>query len=123
MKVILGKLFCTIFNIIHVVTLIFIDEYILNPCFFVLFFSAQLVNNNTVTVSSSTYYDYDASRAVDGNFDQNITNCSHTDDICYYGDHAWLRIDLKKEYSIKSVKIWYRADSKYHSIFPFLLKY
>lgn len=77
-------------------------------------FSVQIVNKNTVVVSSSTYYDYDASRAVDGNLDQNTESCSHTDDICRKDKPVWLRFDLKQEYSIKSVKIWYRADRKYH---------
>lgn len=80
-------------------------------------FSVQFVDKNTDAVSSSTYYGHNASRAVDGNFDQKIENCSHTDDICGNDEHAWLRIDLKQEYSIKSVKIWYRADSKYHIFF------
>lgn len=75
-------------------------------------FLAQFVNTNTKAVSSSTYPDYVASRAVDGNTDQNVTSCSHTHN---WGSitEAWLRIDLGTVYSVKSVKFWYRGDSKY----------
>uniref|UniRef100_A0A8W8NUH6 protein-tyrosine-phosphatase n=2 Tax=Magallana gigas TaxID=29159 RepID=A0A8W8NUH6_MAGGI len=69
----------------------------------------QFVNTNTQAVSSSTYGSYVASRTVDGNTDQNVTSCSHTGD---WGNitEAWLRIDLGRDYSVKSVKFWYRGD-------------
>ncbi|XP_065938287.1 protein draper-like [Magallana gigas] len=69
----------------------------------------QLVNSNTIAVSSSTYPSYVASRTVDGNTDQNHTSCSHTDARSYITE-AWLRIDLGTVYSVKSVKLWYRGD-------------
>lgn len=73
---------------------------------------AQLVNNKTIAVGSSTYKNYVASRAVDGNTDQNVTSCSHTHNLGSITE-AWLRIDLGTVYSVKSVKFWYRGDSKY----------
>lgn len=74
---------------------------------------AQLVNNKTVAVGSSTFRDYVASRAVDGNTDQQVSRCFHSDDRRGITE-AWLRIDLGGLYSVKSVKFWYRSDSKYH---------
>lgn len=76
---------------------------------------AQLVNTNTITVSSTTYRDYVSSRTVDGNLDQNASSCSHTD-VRWDITAAWLRIDLGGVYSVKSVKTWHRGDSKYHLI-------
>ena len=76
--------------------------------------SVQLVKpNHTIATSSSTYLGYLASRTVDGDVRQQefLKRCSHTDvrkDITL----AWLRVDLKEAYSIKSVKFWYRNDSK-----------
>lgn len=67
------------------------------------FFQAQIVNTNTIFVSSSTYPSYVASRAVDNDFDQKHSSCSHTDvrsDIT----EAWLHIDIGRVYSVKSVK-------------------
>lgn len=77
---------------------------------------AQLVNNKSIAVSSSTYRDYVASRTVDGNTNQNHKNCSHTD-VRNNITQAWLRIDLGRVYSVKSVKLWNRGDSKYHLFF------
>ena len=74
--------------------------------------SVQLVEpGNKTATSSSTYTNYIASRTVDGDVSQDVSRCSHTDDR--YGiKEAWLLVDLKKKYSIKSVKFWYRNDSK-----------
>nr|XP_022311511.1 multiple epidermal growth factor-like domains protein 10 isoform X2 [Crassostrea virginica] len=63
----------------------------------------------TTATSSSTYANYIASRTVDGDVSQQISRCLHTDsktDI----NKAWLRVDLMKTISIKSVKFWYRND-------------
>nr|XP_022312496.1 uncharacterized protein LOC111117633 [Crassostrea virginica] len=88
----------------------------LTAIFFVLLFYTrgeaylQLVEPRNTTVStSSTYSDYSASRAVDGNFDQHSSNCSHTNSISGITE-AWLRVDLKETYSIKSVKFYYRSN-------------
>lgn len=74
---------------------------------------AQRFNNETIAVGSSTYGNYVASRAVDGNTDQDVSRCFHSDDRKDIKE-AWLRIDLGGVYSVKSVKFWYRGDSKYH---------
>ena len=77
-----------------------------------LYFSVQLVEPGYSTAtSSSTYTNYIASRAVDGDVSQAVSRCSHTDsrfDIT----EAWLHVDLKKKYSIKSVKFWNRNDGR-----------
>lgn len=72
--------------------------------------------HNTEANSSSTYLDYVASRAVDGNFSQHETHCFHSD-VRDYITEAWLRIDLEQVYHITSVKFWYRNDSEYILIF------
>lgn len=55
-----------------------------------------------------------ASRTVDGNTD---TSCSHTD-VRSNITEAWLRIDLGRVYSVKSVKLWNRGGiNKYHLLF------
>lgn len=72
----------------------------------------QLVQKGlTIATSSSTYKHFDASRAVDKHISQDISHCSHTDDLCHIKE-AWLRIDLREVYSIDSVKFWYRTDGK-----------
>eukprot|EP00105_Crassostrea_gigas_P041539 XP_019925687.1 PREDICTED: uncharacterized protein LOC105335144 isoform X3 [Crassostrea gigas] len=80
-------------------------------CLFVVHVRAYspFVNKQTVVNISSTYSDYSVSRAVDGNLDQSVSSCSHTSN---FGSikKAWLRIDLGRVYSVKSVKIWYRDD-------------
>uniref|UniRef100_K1QG63 protein-tyrosine-phosphatase n=1 Tax=Magallana gigas TaxID=29159 RepID=K1QG63_MAGGI len=72
---------------------------------------SQLVPPKTIAVGSSTYGNYVASLAVDGNTDQDVSRCFHSDvrtDI----KEAWLRIDLGGVHSVKSVKFWYRGDRK-----------
>lgn len=71
---------------------------------------AQLVSPKTVAVGSSTYRGYVSSRAVDGNTDQDVSRCFHSDDRRDIKE-AWLRIDLGGVYSVKSVKFWYRRGS------------
>lgn len=70
-----------------------------------------IFKTNTAAESSSTYLNYVASRTVDGNTDQNVTSCSHTGDWSNITE-AWIRVDLGRVYSLKSVKFWYRGDSK-----------
>ena len=76
-----------------------------------------LVEPEKTTVNlSSTYLNYSASRAVDGDVTQTISRCSHTDANSNIKE-AWLRVDLKNTYSIKSVKFWYRNDGKHLTVF------
>lgn len=63
--------------------------------------------------TSGGVYPYWPNRTVDGNFSQNIKACLHT--AVSGVAEAWLRIDLQTVKSIKSVKFWYRNDSKYLS--------
>lgn len=70
-----------------------------------------IFNTNTAAASSTTFSNYVASRAVDGNFDQNHTSCSHTG-VNTSIKEAWIRVDLGRVYSLKSVKFWYSGDSK-----------
>lgn len=58
-------------------------------------------------------YPYWPNRTVDGNFSQSIRACLHTAAQTSISE-AWLRIDLQTVKSMKSVKFWYRNDSKYH---------
>lgn len=68
---------------------------------------------------STTYDSHYASRTNDGNVNQNENDCAHTG-INQSGP-AWVQVDLKAEYSIKTVKIFYRDQSmlfniSYHNI-------
>lgn len=74
-----------------------------------LFVEQFVIPLETQATTSSTYADHVASRTVDGDIDQDISRCSHTNDLAHISE-AWLRISLGKVYSIKSVKLWY---SKY----------
>lgn len=74
-----------------------------------LFVEQLVIPRETQATTSSTLQGYNAYRTVDGNFDQDISRCSHTNDLPNIKE-AWLRINLEKVYSIKSVKFWY---SKY----------
>ena len=58
---------------------------------------------------SSTAYEGEASRAVDGNRDNAWDNRSvtHTD----FQDHSWWKVDLEKEESVGTVRIYNRGDS------------
>lgn len=86
-------------------------NFVLN--FLCLLLTDQFVRKgNTLATSSSQFETFKASRAVDEDFRQNIIYCSHTSAECNIKE-AWLRINLRKVYSIKSVKFWYRTDSMY----------
>jgi hypothetical protein len=68
----------------------------------------------TQAVSSSVFLYYGwrgyPNMTVDGNKKQdNYTYCMHT---ANGQTEAWLRVDLGDIYNLKSVKIWYRNDSK-----------
>lgn len=63
-----------------------------------------------VSIIDSKEYPYWPNRTVDGNFSQNIKACLHT--AVSGVTEGWLRIDLLVVKSIKSVKFWYRNDSK-----------
>ena len=58
---------------------------------------------------SSTAYGGDAARAVDGNRDNDYGHHSvtHTD----FQDHSWWKVDLEKEESVGTVRIYNRGDS------------
>ena len=58
---------------------------------------------------SSIAYGGDASRAVDGNRDNDYGHHSvtHTD----FQDHSWWKVDLEKEESVGTVRIYNRGDS------------
>ena len=58
---------------------------------------------------SSTAYGADASRAVDGNRDNDYGHRSvtHTD----FQDHSWWKVDLEKEEGVGTVRIYNRGDS------------
>jgi len=60
------------------------------------------------TAQSTTAFNGDSARAVDGNTDQNFHSgsCTHTDK----DQDAWWRVDLKKETLIHSVEVYNRAD-------------
>ena len=57
---------------------------------------------------SSTAYGGDAARAVDGNRDNDYGHHSvtHTD----FQDHSWWKVDLEKEESVGTVRIYNRGD-------------
>ncbi len=59
---------------------------------------------------SSTAYEGEASRAVDGNRDNAWDNRSvtHTD----FQDHSWWKVDLAKEEGVGTVRIYNRGDSQ-----------
>lgn len=61
---------------------------------------------------SGGIYPYWPNRTVDANFSQTVTACLHT--ALSGVTEAWLRIDLQYVRSIKSVKFYYRNDSKYN---------
>lgn len=77
----------------------------------------QFVNPGVTQADSSPIHDsggtypYWPNRTVDGNFSQNVRACLIT--AVSGVTEAWLRIDAEIVRSIKSVKFWYRNDSKY----------
>ena len=58
---------------------------------------------------SSTAYGGDASRAVDGNRDNDYGHHSVTHTA--FQDHSWWKVDLEKEESVGTVRIYNRGDS------------
>ena len=58
---------------------------------------------------SSTAYGGDASRAVDGNRDNDYGHHSVTHTA--FQDHSWWKVDLEKENSVGTVRIYNRGDS------------
>lgn len=75
----------------------------------VIIFSSENLSRRKTTVlsQSSTYTDRYASYANDGDLQTHIEFCAHTAP----GHHlAWFQVDLGQEYSIKSVKIYYRRE-------------
>ena len=64
------------------------------------------------TQGPNTYGDYDASRAVDGNVNQDLSagSCAHPLDNTGSPDTAWWEVDLGDEYVIQSVTIYDRTD-------------
>lgn len=70
-----------------------------------------VIPNMTQATLSSIYEDYVAPRAVDGRPDLlNLIgedSCTHT---AVGQSSAWLRIDLRTEYSVYQVTTWYRND-------------
>lgn len=75
---------------------------------FVFFSVDQLVKNGITSATvSEVLQGYSASRAIDGDKSQDISRCSHTSDRAGITE-AWLLIDLKGTYSLKSIKFWYR---------------
>nr|XP_022312103.1 receptor-type tyrosine-protein phosphatase U-like [Crassostrea virginica] len=75
-----------------------------------------VIPGKTEAISNSVHGSFFPNKSVDGSFLQNIAYCSHTSDNTSI-TVAWLRIDLKKIYSIKAVKFWYRNDrsSEYYN--------
>lgn len=74
----------------------------------------------TEATSSTTLFDYVASRTVDGDLSQQISRCLHTDESSTITE-AWLRVDLKRIFSLKSVKFWYRKYKIYVDKILFVL--
>lgn len=94
---------------------------VLYPKEYMYFLTVQFVDPGETEADSSPVhvaqfytgpYPFWPNRTVDGNFSQSILACLHTADERGITE-AWLRIDLQNVRSIKSVKFWYRNDSKY----------
>lgn len=68
---------------------------------------------------SSTYNSHFANRTNDANLNQTENDCAHTE--VNQLEAAWLQVDLGAEYSIRTVKIFYRDqrmlfNNLYHNI-------
>nr|XP_022312100.1 uncharacterized protein LOC111117327 isoform X1 [Crassostrea virginica] len=73
-------------------------------------YNELVIPGKTQAESSSVYgHTYFPSKTVDGDFEQHISHCSHTQNEKSITE-AWLRINLLKPYSIKQIKFWYRGD-------------
>lgn len=85
-----------------------------------LVFTENLSRRSTTIISvSSTFESYTSSKANDGNLNTTSIYCSHTD---VNQTRAWLQVDLRKPYSISSVKIYYRKDCMY-ILFSLIIHY
>lgn len=69
----------------------------------------QVIRSFTQIKASSTHGARWASYAVDGDFNQSISHCFHSE-VNKTIKEAWLRIDLGRVLSVSSVKLWYRSD-------------
>jgi hypothetical protein len=76
-----------------------------------LVFSENLATRGTAK-QSSTYSSSHASKAVDGNINQNWEegNCSHT---AVGQTEAWWRLDIGQRANIYNIVIYYRENRKY----------
>nr|XP_034318098.1 uncharacterized protein LOC105317649 [Crassostrea gigas] len=74
----------------------------------------QVIRSFTQIKASSTHGARWASYAVDGDFNQSISHCFHSE-VNKTIKEAWLRIDLGRELSVSSVKLWYRSDKTFGS--------
>jgi len=66
------------------------------------------------TYQHGTYMGWNASRAVDGNFDQDGTygSCAwaHNNDDVF---KTWWNVDLAAFYDVKSIEVFFRTDGNY----------
>ena len=76
-----------------------------------LMFSENLATRGTAK-QSSTYGSSHASKAVDGNINQNWEegSCSHT---ATRQPTAWWRLDIEQRANIYNIVIYYKENSKY----------
>lgn len=93
------------FDVITKIFTIFLKLYVITVQF--------VVPGVTQASSSPIHNSYWPNRTVDGNTSQDIRACLHT--ALNNVKVAWLRIDLQRVISLKSVKFWYRNDSGYIS--------
>ena len=76
-----------------------------------LMFSENLARRGTAK-QSSNYGSYNASKALDGNIDQNWEggSCGHT---AIHQTTAWWRLDIGQQANIYNIVIYYRKNRKY----------
>ncbi|MGL1890334.1 MAG: discoidin domain-containing protein [Spirochaetaceae bacterium] len=72
------------------------------------------ISDGKTTEQSTTAYEGEASRAVDGNTDGlwSSGSVTHTEAT---GSGSWWQVDLEQNYSIGDIIIWNRTDTKYMS--------
>ncbi|MES1922824.1 hypothetical protein MHBO_004350 [Bonamia ostreae] len=68
--------------------------------------------NSTIVSQSSTYLTRYANYSNDGKHGTTENECSHTG---IGHKKAWFQVDLKEEYSLKSITITYRDEGKKYS--------
>lgn len=98
------------FDVITKIFTIFLKLYVITVQFVV---PGVTQADSSPVHNSGGVYPYWPNRTVDGNTSQNIRACLHT--ALNNVKVAWLRIDLQRVRSLKSVKFWYRNDSGYIS--------